>query len=91
MKGDSAYSGRYQCSFAFVIGTSGLCFYAVFLGGLASNNKWSILGAARGLVSIISYESVGALALIAIIMLVGSFLWWILTIIKAMDFFLAYF
>lgn len=42
----------------FVIGTSGLCFYAVFLGGLASNNKWSILGAARGLVSIISYESV---------------------------------
>lgn len=57
----------------FVIGTSGLCFYAVFLGGLASNNKWSILGAARGLVSIISYESVGALALIAIIMLVGSF------------------
>ncbi|MDC5580103.1 NADH-quinone oxidoreductase subunit NuoH, partial [Acinetobacter baumannii] len=57
----------------FVIGTSGLCFYAVFLGGLASNNKWSILGAARGLVAIISYESVGALALIAIIMLVGSF------------------
>ncbi len=57
----------------FVIGTSGLCFYAVFLGGLASNNKWSILGAARGLVAIISYESVGALALIAIVMLVGSF------------------
>lgn len=57
----------------FVIGTSGLCFYAVFLGGLASNNKWSILGAARALVAIISYESVGALALIAIIMIVGSF------------------
>ncbi|EAC1269491.1 NADH-quinone oxidoreductase subunit NuoH [Campylobacter coli] len=57
----------------FVIGTSGLCFYAIFLGGLASNNKWSIIGAARGLVAIISYESVGALALIAIVMLVGSF------------------
>lgn len=57
----------------FVIASSGLCFYSVFLGGLASNNKWSILGAARALVAIISYESIGALALIAIIMLVGSF------------------
>ncbi|KAA6227272.1 MULTISPECIES: NADH-quinone oxidoreductase subunit NuoH [unclassified Campylobacter] len=57
----------------FVIGTSGLCFYATFLGGIASNNKWSIIGGARGLVSVISYESVSALALIAVIMLVGSF------------------
>lgn len=57
----------------FVIGTSGLCFYAVFLGGIASNNKYSIIGGARGLVAIISYESVGALALIAVVMLVGSF------------------
>ncbi|MCX2682663.1 NADH-quinone oxidoreductase subunit NuoH [Campylobacter sp. MIT 21-1685] len=57
----------------FVIGTSGLSFYAVFLGGLASNNKYSIIGAARSLVAIISYESVGALALVAVVMLVGSF------------------
>ena len=57
----------------FVIGTSGLCFYSIFLGGLASNNKYSILGAARGLVAIISYESVTALALVAVVMLVSSF------------------
>lgn len=57
----------------FVIGTSGLCFYSIFLGGLASNNKWSIIGASRALVAVISYESVGALALIAIVMLCGSF------------------
>ncbi|WP_179854282.1 NADH-quinone oxidoreductase subunit H, partial [Campylobacter coli] len=57
----------------FVIGTSALCFYAIFLGGLASNNKWSIIGAARGLVAINSYESVGALALVAIVIFVGSF------------------
>ena len=57
----------------FVIGTSGLCFYSIFLGGLASNNKYSILGAARGLVAIISYESVAALALVAVVMLVSSF------------------
>lgn len=57
----------------FVIGTSGLCFYAIFLGGLASHNKYSIIGGARALVAIISYESVGALALIAVVMLVGSF------------------
>ncbi|ARE81086.1 NADH-quinone oxidoreductase subunit NuoH [Campylobacter helveticus] len=57
----------------FVIGTSGLCFYAIFLGGLASNNKYSIIGGARALVAIISYESVGALALVAVVMLVGSF------------------
>jgi len=57
----------------FVIGTSGLCFYSIFLGGLASNNKWSIIGASRGLVAVLSYESVGALALIAIVLLVSSF------------------
>ncbi len=57
----------------FVIGTSGLCFYAIFLGGIASNNKYSIIGGARALVAIISYESVGALALMAVVMLVGSF------------------
>ncbi|MCH5336063.1 MAG: NADH-quinone oxidoreductase subunit NuoH [Campylobacter sp.] len=57
----------------FVIGTSGLCFYAIFLGGIASNNKYSIIGGARALVAIISYESVGALALVAIVMLTGSF------------------
>lgn len=56
----------------FVIGASGICFYAVVLGGIASNNKWALLGAARGLVAVISYESVAALALIAVVMVVGS-------------------
>lgn len=56
----------------FVIGIGGVSFYAIFLGGLASNNKWSLLGGARGLVSIISYESVAGLSLVCVVMLVGS-------------------
>ncbi|MFG5142437.1 NADH-quinone oxidoreductase subunit H, partial [Campylobacter lari] len=35
-------------------------------------NKWSLLGGARGLVSIISYESVAGLSLVCVVMLVGS-------------------
>ena len=56
----------------FVMGMGGISFYAIFLGGLASHNKWSLLGGARGLVSIISYESVAGLSLVCVVMLVGS-------------------
>ncbi|MBZ7986791.1 NADH-quinone oxidoreductase subunit NuoH [Campylobacter canadensis] len=56
----------------YVAGCSSLCFYAIFLGGMASNNKWALIGGARALVTIISYEGVSGLCLLAIVLLTGS-------------------
>src|SRR3989304_6034850 len=45
--------------------------YGVVLGGWASNNPWSLLGALRGSAQMISYEIAMGLALIGAIMLYG--------------------
>jgi len=46
--------------------------YAPLLGGMASDNKWSILGAARTVIQMLSFEVVTGLSLIAPLMMVGS-------------------
>ena len=56
----------------FVMGMSSLCAYAIFLGGMSSNNKWSLIGGARAVVGFISYESISALSLLSIVLIVGS-------------------
>src|SRR5690606_27298088 len=45
---------------------------AVFLGGYASNSKWSMLGGMRGASQIISYEIPVTLSILAIVILSGS-------------------
>jgi NADH-quinone oxidoreductase subunit H len=56
----------------FVVGVMAIGMYAPLLGGMASNNKWSLLGAARTVVQMLSFEVVTGLALIAPLMIVGS-------------------
>lgn len=56
----------------FVIGVMAVGMYAPLLGGMASNNKWSLLGAARTVVQMLSFEVVTGLSLIAPLMMVGS-------------------
>ncbi|WP_267523313.1 NADH-quinone oxidoreductase subunit NuoH [Campylobacter sp. MG1] len=56
----------------YIAGCSSICTYAIFLGGMASYNKYALLGGARALVSIISYESISGLCLLAIVLLTGS-------------------
>src|SRR2546421_7550991 len=46
--------------------------YGIMIGGLASNNKFSLLAAIRGASQMISYELAMGLALIALLMLTGS-------------------
>ena len=56
----------------FVVGVMAVGMYAPLLGGMASDNKWSMLGAARTVIQMLSFEVVTGLSLIAPLMMVGS-------------------
>jgi NADH-quinone oxidoreductase subunit H len=56
----------------FVVSVMAVGMYAPLLGGMASTNKWSLLGAARTVVQMLSFEVVTGLSLIAPLMMVGS-------------------
>ncbi|CZE46065.1 NADH-quinone oxidoreductase subunit NuoH [Campylobacter geochelonis] len=56
----------------FVLGASSTCVYGLLIGGLASYNKWSLLGSMRSVLQLISFEVINGLSLIPIVMMVGS-------------------
>ena len=57
----------------FFLAMSSLGVYSIVLGGWASNNKYSLLGALRGAAQMISYEVFMGLSLMGVVMLTGSF------------------
>jgi NADH-quinone oxidoreductase subunit H len=57
----------------FFLAMSSLAVYSIVLGGWASNNKYSLLGALRGASQMISYEVFMGLSLMGVVMLTGSF------------------
>ncbi len=57
----------------FVLAMSSLAVYGVVLGGWASNDKYSLLGALRGAAQMLSYEVFMGLSLMGVVMLAGSF------------------
>jgi NADH:ubiquinone oxidoreductase subunit 1 (chain H) len=57
----------------FVLALSSLSVYSIMLGGWASNNKYSLLGALRVAAQMISYELPMGLSLVAVALLAGSF------------------
>ena len=56
----------------YVVGVMAVGMYAPLLGGMASHNKWAMLGAARTVIQMLSFEVVTGLSLIAPLMMVGS-------------------
>lgn len=56
----------------YLVGISSLVGVGVFLGGYASNSKWSMLGGMRGASQIISYEIPVTLSIVAITLLSGG-------------------
>jgi len=56
----------------FVLALSGLGFYGLILGGYASGNKYSLLGAARTAAQLVSYEVAMGLSVVGVLMLSQS-------------------
>lgn len=57
----------------FFLAMTSLGVYSVALGGWASNNKYSLLGALRSAAQMVSYEVFLALSLMGVVILAGSF------------------
>ncbi|WP_210466432.1 NADH-quinone oxidoreductase subunit NuoH [Rufibacter roseolus] len=57
----------------FFLAMSSMGAYSIILGGWASNNKYSLLGAMRGAAQMISYEVFMGLALMGVVLLTGTF------------------
>ena len=57
----------------FFLAMTSLAVYSVLLGGLASNNKYALLGGLRSAAQMISYEVFMGLSLMGVVMLTGSF------------------
>ncbi len=56
----------------YLFALSGLGFYGLILGGWASGNKYSLLGAARTAAQLVSYEVAMGLSVIGVIMMAQS-------------------
>ena len=56
----------------YMIGVSSLSVYGLVLGGWSSGSKYSLLGGMRGAAQVISYELIVGLALVCIVIAVGS-------------------
>jgi NADH-quinone oxidoreductase subunit H len=57
----------------FILGMSSLGVYSIVLGGWASDNKYSLLGALRASAQMMSYEVFMGLSLMGVVILAGSF------------------
>lgn len=57
----------------YILALSSLGVYSIVLGGWASNNKYSLLGALRASAQMISYEVFMGLSLMGVVILAGSF------------------
>lgn len=56
----------------YVMAVSTLVSIAILLGGWASNNKWSLIGAMRGAAQIVSFEIPVGLAILPVVLIAGS-------------------
>jgi NADH-quinone oxidoreductase subunit H len=56
----------------YVVAISSLAVIGIFMAGWASNNKYSLIGAMRGVAQLISYEVPMVLSIVGVVLIVGS-------------------
>ena len=59
-------------SLLYILGVVSLGVYGIMIGGWASNNKFSLMGAVRAASQMVSYEVAMGLSLIALLMMTGT-------------------
>jgi NADH-quinone oxidoreductase subunit H len=64
--------GNINVALLYIFGVVSMGVYGILIGGWASNNKYSLLGAIRASSQMISYELAMGLSLVALIMTTGS-------------------
>jgi NADH-quinone oxidoreductase subunit H len=64
--------GDVNVGLLYLMAIAGLGGYGIVLGGWSSNNKYSLLGALRAAAQMISYELPLGLALVSVVLIVGS-------------------
>ena len=66
------YGADLDIGVLFLFALSGLGFYGLILGGWASGNKYSLLGAARTAAQLVSYEVAMGLSVVGVVMMAQS-------------------
>ncbi|UTR12195.1 NADH-quinone oxidoreductase subunit NuoH [Evansella sp. LMS18] len=69
---ENIYGADLNIGLLYFIGISSITTLGVLMGGWSSNNKYSLLGAIRGVAQVISYEIPLVLSVLGVVILVGS-------------------
>ncbi len=71
-KGEMGVFSDLNIGILYVVAIGSLAVIAIFMAGWASNNKYSLIGAVRGVAQLISYEVPMVLSIVGVILIVGS-------------------
>ncbi|PYZ96073.1 NADH-quinone oxidoreductase subunit NuoH [Alteribacter lacisalsi] len=69
---ENIYAADLSIGVLYFIGISSITTLGVIMGGWSSNNKYSLMGAMRGVAQVISYEIPLVLSIVGVVILAGS-------------------